>query len=868
MYNLFHFRKPNMIKKDWVELPPHSQSYKDGVNYFLDIAFTKGMVEEEEILCPCSVCCNDSWEVRDVVYDHLCSKGFVKGYTEWIYHGEDESLIDLDGDSDDETSSHDDIDGLLFETFKDVAEGGGVHEGINEDAKKFYKLVDDANQELYPGCEKFSSLSFTIRIYLLKCLHGWSNASFTALVELLKEAMPDLNIPVSFNKTKSMIKDLGLDYKKIDACPNNCMLFWKDHEKDDSCHICGTSRWIEYPEVANDLEESIKAHKVPAKVLRHFPLIPRLKRLFMCSKTADTLRWHADHRSRDGKLRHPADAQAWKDFDAKHSDFARETRNIRLGLASDGFNPFRTMSLSHSTWPVVLTVYNYPPNLCMKAENCLMSLLIPGPKSPGNEIDVYLQPLIEELKILWEVGVETYDISKNQSFQMRAALMWTVNDFPAYAMLSGWSTKGKFACPACNHKTSSRYLKHSRKMCYMGHRVFLDSNHSWRSNSSSFDGKPEYRSAPSLLDSTMILKDLEKIPDVVGQKYHKKRPGPWKKKSIFWQLPYWKDNSLRHNVDVMHTEKNICDNIMGTLLDIEGKKKDHAKARLDLQHMGIRKKLHLKETSDGKKTQIPKACFSLTKQEKTIFCNVLKTVKLPDGLASNISRCVQVNEGKVSGYKSHDAHIILHYLLQVAIRGIGPNQIVIPLLRLCSFFRCLCQKVIDVKSLDYLEVEIAETLCQFERIFPPSFFDIMVHLPIHLANEVRLGGPVQFRWMYYMERYLGDLKSFVRNRSRPEGSIAEAYLVKESLTFCSRYLSSAVDTRMNRMTRNSDDTPNIGHPIGGKKLISLDHKSLNQAHGYILFNCDEVQEYIRYTHLLDTKFHSHYKFSFSFVLKY
>ncbi|CAI8603600.1 unnamed protein product [Vicia faba] len=254
-----------MIKKDWVELPPHSQSYKDGVNYFLDIAFTKGMVKEEEILCPCSVCCNDSWEVRDVVYDHLCSKGFVKGYTEWIYHGEDESLIDLDGDSDDETSSHDDIDGLLFETFKDVAEGGGVHEGINEDAKKFYKLVNDANQELYPGCEKFSSLSFTIRIYLLKCLHGWSNASFTALVELLKEAMPDLNIPVSFNKTKSMIKDLGLDYKKIDACPNNCMLFWKDHEKDDSCHICGTSRWIEYPEVANDLKESIKAHKLMPK---------------------------------------------------------------------------------------------------------------------------------------------------------------------------------------------------------------------------------------------------------------------------------------------------------------------------------------------------------------------------------------------------------------------------------------------------------------------------------------------------------------------------------------------------------------------------------------------------------------------------
>lgn len=218
------------------------------------------------------------------------------------------------------------------------------------------------------------------------------------------------------------------------------------------------------------------------------------------------------------------------------------------------------------------------------------------------------------------------------------------------------------------------------------------------------------------------------------------------------------------------------------------------------------------------------------------------------GVSSNISRCVQVDEGKVSGYKSHDAHIILHHLLQVAIRGITPNQLAVPLIRLSSFFRCLCQKVIEVKSLDRLEVEIAETLCQFERIFPPSFFDIMVHLPIHLANEVRLGGPVQFRWMYYMERYLGGLKSFVRNRCRPEGSIAEAYLAKESLAFCSRYLSSAVDTRMNRTSRNSDEFPNMGYPIGAIKLLSLDPKLQNQAHGYILFNCDEVQDYIRYDH--------------------
>ncbi|KAK2387806.1 hypothetical protein P8452_37893 [Trifolium repens] len=90
-----------MIRKDWIELPPDSEGYKDGVDYFLDIAYTKGIVEGIEILCPCAICCNDSWEERDVVYDHLCSKGFVKGYLEWIYHGEDKILMDLDSSSDD-----------------------------------------------------------------------------------------------------------------------------------------------------------------------------------------------------------------------------------------------------------------------------------------------------------------------------------------------------------------------------------------------------------------------------------------------------------------------------------------------------------------------------------------------------------------------------------------------------------------------------------------------------------------------------------------------------------------------------------------------------------------------------------------------
>ena len=122
--------------------------------------------------------------------------------------------------------------------------------------------------------------------------------------------MPQLNIPWYYNKTKSMVKNLGLDYEKIDAFPNDCMLFSNDHKDDQFCHTCGASRYIENPEVDGEVEPSKNSHRVSAKNLRHFPLIPRLRRLFMCSKMADSLRWHDEEHSKDGKLRHPADGQA------------------------------------------------------------------------------------------------------------------------------------------------------------------------------------------------------------------------------------------------------------------------------------------------------------------------------------------------------------------------------------------------------------------------------------------------------------------------------------------------------------------------------------------------------------------------------
>ena len=98
----------------------------------------------------------------------------------------------------------------------------------------------------------------------------------------------------------------------------------------------------------------------------------------------------------------------------------------------------------------------------------MMSLLIQGPRQPGNDIDMYLSPLIDDLKTLWISGIDVYDAYKKQQFQLRVMIFCTISDFPAYGNLSGYKTKGKKACPVCEDQTSSIWLKNCKKNCIHG----------------------------------------------------------------------------------------------------------------------------------------------------------------------------------------------------------------------------------------------------------------------------------------------------------------------------------------------------------------------------------------------------------------
>ena len=146
-------------------------------------------------------------------------------------------------------------------------------------------------------------------------------------------------------------------------------------------------------------------------------------------------------------------------------------------------------------------------------------------------------------------------------------------------------------------------------------------------------------------------------------------------------------------------------------------------------------------------------------------------------------------------------------------------------------------------------------LCKLERMFLSAFFDVMVYLVIHLSYEAMLAGPVQSRWIYPFKRALGMYKQYVHNKARPEGSIVEAYIINESLTFCSMYLRG-IETRFNRHEWNDEWNSHLEkqlnifatgwRPLGKEKIIHLDDKSLKQAHWYLLNNYLKVQPYLKY----------------------
>ncbi|XP_042415124.1 uncharacterized protein LOC122004280 [Zingiber officinale] len=769
------------MDKEWIHLPSRLvPEYEEGVQKFLTQARNYAKTREV-ILCPCKHCKNKKYMKFDQVYDHLIINGFNPSYTIWVFHGETYTPNFQGQSSSRGIQEEEDETREAYNLYKDVFASDERVDHTMSEARdyEFADLLVDAETPLFPSCTTYTKLSAIVTLYNYKSTNGHTDNSFNELLKILGDMLPEKNtLPKDVYSMRKLLKPFDLGYEKIHACPNDCCLFRNELKDLDSCPKCGSSRW------KVDKVTTKVCKGVPEKVLRYFPVIPRLKRMFKLEQKAEDLIWHSNHKSHDHMMRHPVDSIAWDTINHKWPAFASDPRNLRLGLATDGFNPFGDLSSRYSCWPVILVNYNLPPLMCMVKENLMLTLLIPGPKQPGNDIDVYLEPLVEDLKELWDIGVETYDAFSKSVFNMKAILMWTINDFPSYGNLAGCATKGKFGCPICGEGISSMWLKYSRKFAYLGHRRFLAPNHPFRQKKKWFDGNKETKGKPRPLNGLEILNVLKDIENDGVKKN-------WVKISIIQRK-------------------------RGRSVMVQKKFKNQFKC--------------------GRRSQYFSICHT----------GVLKKIKLPDGYSSNIGNCVSLEERKLIGLKSHDCHVLMQQLLSVALRSLLPKGPRNAIFLLCAFYNELCQRVLDRNRLEQLEENIAETLCMLERYFPPAFFTISVHLTIHLAREARLCGPVQFRWMYPFERFMKMLKGYVKNRARPEGCIAECYLAEERMRFCSAYIKKAACIGL-RSNRNDDLENGVveGRPISQGKEIILEEHLLQAAHRYVLFNTAEIDPYIQ-----------------------
>ncbi|XP_074378403.1 uncharacterized protein LOC141719942 [Apium graveolens] len=436
----------------------------------------------------------------------------------------------------------------------------------------------------------------------------------------------------------------------------------------------------------------------------------------------------------------------------------------------------------------------------------MLSLLISGPNQPGNDIDVYLQPLIEDLQKLWH-GKQVYDAFKKESFILRGILLWTISDYPALGNLSGNIIKGYNACVVCVDKTKATRLATYKKTVVMRHRRWLPRNHPYRRQKSAFDNTMEKLSEPIPLTGEEVLERVLPLADHVYGKtqnqprWKKGEPRPiWKKMSIFFQLEYWKFFPVRHTLDVMHIEKNICEALTGTLLNIPGKTKDRESVRINMAEMGIR--MELRPKNSGKKRR-----YSINGHSATCWNEISRLSYNVASLAPHRTSVSTSKTGQVHYYQ------------------------VLP------FFKAICSKVIEVDKLEKMQSQLVETLCQLEKHFPPSLFDVMIHLSVHLVREVELCGPIFLRWMYPFERYMKTFKGYVQNRAHPEGCIAEAYIAEEAVECLVNFEEPTVGLS------GRDKNKEKYRPLSGATMIKPSIKDLHQAHLCFLQNSNELTPY-------------------------
>ncbi|GJY19766.1 retrovirus-related pol polyprotein from transposon TNT 1-94 [Tanacetum coccineum] len=251
-------------------------------------------------------------------------------------------------------------------------------------------------------------------------------------------------------------------------------------------------------------------------------------------------------------------------------------------------------------------------------------------------LTAHIQPssmVVYEKKVYQPFGVDTYDASTKDNFNLRAIVLWTINDYPALGTLCGCPYSGFKGCVVCGKDTNCVRLSASSKQSYVGHKRYLPYNHPFRKQKKAFNGQQEFLQAPIPMTGEQIYNEVKRIENS-GEKEMTQTICIRKQKIREAEVVRFKSRKeTQQKKRVVQAKSNRTISIVGTLLHVPGKTKDGLNARLDLAELGVKPELFAMQDED--KTTLPPAGYTLTNAEKDIFCETLHNIKVIKGHVQN-----------------------------------------------------------------------------------------------------------------------------------------------------------------------------------------------------------------------------------------
>jgi hypothetical protein len=234
----------------------------------------------------------------------------------------------------------------------------------------------------------------------------------------------------------------------------------------------------------------------------------------------------------------------------------------------------------------------------------------------------------------------------------------------------------------------------------------------------------------------------------------------------------------------MHVQKNVFESLIATLMDTT-KSKDGLKAWKDMVQLNVMPELQLVLEDNGKYT-LPAASYNL--QERIALCTFVRGIKVPTGFSVNPKKLVSMKDLSFAHCKAHDCHVMLTVFLPIAIKAIKLEFLKMGITYMCYFFSKISQKTIGKKELSDLHDFVVETQNQLEMCLPPTFFDIMIHLMIHMVHQIQTLCPCYLHEMWCYKQFISVLSQYMHNQAYLKGSMIEGYSSQEVIECYQEYL--------------------------------------------------------------------------------